>query len=171
MATIDATVGGASANSYVTEVEADAYWDKHFHNANWNARSSADKQTLCIMATRVLDYYVDWVGRKASDVQALRWPRYDVEDIDGYWIDGDEIPTFLKEATSELADHLASYNPAVAPDTLGFSKIKVDVLELVIDKMDRDSITVIPDSVAKMVEPYGQVKQLGGNMVVGLGRA
>lgn len=171
MATIDATVGGANSNSYVTEAEADAYWDANFHNDTWTALSSADKQTLCIMATRTLDDWIDWIGQKSDDDQALRWPRYGVVDRDGYTIDSDVLPQFLKNATSELANHLYTYNPSSSPDTQGFSRIKVDVLELVIDKADRDGETVIPDSVLAMVEYYGQVRERGGPSTVSLVRA
>lgn len=171
MATIDATVGGASSNSYITEVEGDTYWDSNYHNDAWNALSSADKTALAITATRVLDDWVDWVGSKATEAQALRWPRYGVTDRDGYLIASDIIPVWLKNATSELAAHLINYNPSAEPDTKGFSEIRVDVLMLKIDKADRDGITVIPDSVLAMIEPYGTVRERGGDTVVSLLRA
>jgi len=171
MATIDATVGGVSANSYITEAEGDTYWDANYYNTTWTALSSANKQTLSIMATRLLDYWVDWIGSKATSTQALRWPRYDVTDRDGYWVDGNVIPTFLKNASAELAGHLASYNPSSEPDTKGFSELRVGELMLKIDKDDRDSVTTIPDSVIAIIEGYGSLRSRNAGGVVKLKRA
>lgn len=171
MATIDATVGGTSANSYVTLAEADAYWADHYHSSAWDALADDDKNKLLIMATRNLDNWVIWEGSRSDEEQALRLPRYGMTDCDNYQIDGDVIPTNVKYATHELAAHLISFNPSAEPDTKGFSKIKVDVIELEIDKMDRDSVTVIPDTVSKLLECFGETRVRGGGMVVGLGRA
>jgi hypothetical protein len=170
-AAIDASVGGTSSNSYITETEGDTYWDANYHNSTWAALPSTGKISLLIMATRILDDWIDWAGTRSTEDQALRWPRAGVEDRDGYLLDSDIIPTFLKNATAELASHLVSYNPSSEPDTKGYSEIRVDVIALKIDKEDRDGITVIPDSVMAMVEAYGEIRKRGGDAVVNLLRA
>lgn len=171
MATIDATVGGTSSNSFMTLAEADAYWADNYHSTAWDALIDDDKNKLLIMATQTLDYWVDWIGHRATEDQALRWPRYDVQDLDGYTFDSDIIPNFLKDATAELASYFISYNPAAEPDTKGFSEIRVDVIALKIDKADRDGITSIPDYVLAIIEPYGTIRTRGGDSTVTLIRA
>jgi len=170
MATIDATIGGANSNSYVTHAYASSFWADSIYSANWDGYTADDQNKLLIMATRTLDDWYDWKGSKATDTQALRWPRYGVDDQDGYWIDSDALPVNLKDATVELAGYLANVNPSAEPDTKGFRRIKVDVLELEIDKADRDSTTAIPDSVMKMLDHLGAVKSRGGDASVKLVR-
>ena len=159
---LDATPGGENANSYVTLAQASAYHATHLYASAWTAASSATQETAVIMATRTLDDWVDWKGNKQDDDQALRWPRYGVEDRDGYDFEIDEIPVFLINATSELARTLIGGDVTAEPDTKGFSKLKVGSLELVVDKEDRDSTTVLPDTVKAMVEHYGRIRSRNG---------
>jgi len=158
MTTVNATVSHASANSYITLIEANAYWADHFYSETWDALQSGDKNTLIVMSTRLLDEWVDWKGIKSSDTQALRWPRYNTVDRDNYWIDGDVIPVEVKNATAELAGYLAKGDATAEPDTKGFSELKVGELQLKIDKSDRDNTTVIPDSVLAIISHYGVVR-------------
>jgi hypothetical protein len=54
--TLDATVGGATANSYLTVADADAYFDGHQFGATWRALADrCTKARLCITATRILN--------------------------------------------------------------------------------------------------------------------
>lgn len=170
MTTIDATVAGTNSNSYITLTEADAYWADHLYSTTWDALTDDNKNKALVMATRYLDDWVDWKGIKASDNQSLRWPRYDVVDRDNYWIDGDVIPPFLKDATAELAGYVAIADPTAEPDTKGFSELKVGELMLKIDKDDRDSTTAIPDSVKAIISHYGSIRDRTGPKIVKLVR-
>jgi len=171
MSTIDATIGGENSNSYVTHAYASSYWSDSIYSTNWDAYTADEQNKLLIMATRTLDDWYEWVGSKATEQQALRWPRYSATDQDGWWIDSDELPVNLMNATAELAGYLGGFNPNAEPDTKGFKKIKVDVIELEIDAKDRDSATAIPDSVMKMLDHLGEVKARGGGSSVSLSRA
>lgn len=156
--TLDATVAGASSNTYCTLAEANTYHDAHVHTDKWDTASDSTKNKALAMATRLLDDNFDWLGIKATDTQKLRWPRYDTYDKDGYFIDGDIIPQDLKDATSEYARHLISSDLTATPDTLGFKKIKVSEIELEIDSNDRDRVGVMPEVVRKMIDHLGRVK-------------
>ena len=173
--TLIATPGAEDANTYATKAEASAvggYLESRLFVTNWTNATAGDRNIALVQATRLLDDWFDWNGKIADSDQALRWPRYSVEDCDGVDIDSDIIPQFLIDATSELALHLLQSTDVLgAPDTLGYSRIKVDVLELEIDKSDRDSETVIPDSVTSMLECYGVVRSRGTGGVAQLIRA
>lgn len=101
--TIDATVGGASANSYETVAEAQAYFDTRLPLSGWDDADSQD--VLLIMATRVLNalaqpmktlvagnppYYrvrPQWLGAPATTTQRLAWPRTGLLDLNGNPLD------------------------------------------------------------------------------------
>ena len=90
--------GLATANSYATTAQADAYHVDILHGSAW--ASAADPEAALIMATRLLDEKVAWKGVKKTKEQALRWPRSYVYDADGYLVDNDIIPQWLINATS-----------------------------------------------------------------------
>jgi hypothetical protein len=146
MATIDATVGGATSNSYLTVAEADAYFDTRIALVPpWSA--AADPDAALIMATRVLDalaqpfktfvpgppgdpgYYRvrrQWTGAAATSTQRLAWPRTGMLTRNGYPIASTVIPQELKDATAELAGQLLAQdftlNNAVAQQ--GIASVK-----------------------------------------------
>ncbi len=169
VSSIDATSGGASSNSFATIAEITTYNDEHPDNTKWSGATTDVQKIAAITATRLLDEWVQWVGTKATAAQALRWPRYGVLDVDEYYIDGDVIPNFLKDATSELARIIAEEgNITKDPDTQGFKSLQAGSLKMEIDKADRDKIGVLPDSVLAIVEPYGTVRKRGGTGTVKL---
>jgi hypothetical protein len=94
---LDATVGGASANSYVTVSEANAFFSNRLDEAQWTAITDPDAALM--MGTANLDLY-DPVGNRASETQALKFPRYNVPKPDryGYYLPT-EIPQPIKNAT------------------------------------------------------------------------
>lgn len=95
-ATIDATVGGASANSYVSLAEALAYYETiHWFEATWTglADDTARTQRL-IEAARALEVY-DYTGGKVAETQALSFPRSTQDDTA-------IIPPEVKQAQLEV---------------------------------------------------------------------
>lgn len=160
---LDTTIAGENANSYASLAEASGYFAERLNSTVWTAAASATQEVALIHASRTLDEWVDWVGSRATDAQSLRWPRYGAEDRDGYVFDSDFIPEWLKNASAELAHYLMQEDRTAEPDTKGFSTLQVGSLKLVVDKTDRDSITVLPDTVIAMVEPYGEIRSRGGS--------
>lgn len=107
--TIVATVGGASSNSFVTEVEQIAYMATRLNAGAWTTVTGTDctepEKKAMIEATRDISRRT-WQGRPATTTQALAWPRWWVQNPDspvGFLYDTDEIPDRVKTATMELA--------------------------------------------------------------------
>lgn len=168
--------GVTNANAYVSVEEANVYNDHHPHGDKWVTFGTADKQRSIIMATRLLDDEVQWNGKPtfnlASSIsssnttaktQPLRYPRSGVTDQDGYTLDHNRIPTFLKNAASELARYLASTDRTAEPDTQGFGSVQLGSLTVDVDKFDQPPI--LPRSVIAIIKPYGTVRGGGVAMV------
>lgn len=105
---LDTTVGGASADSYGSLAEADAYFSARV-TGNWDGADSHKE-----MALRRATTYLDnigrgrWKGLRNTSAQALAWPRAGAYDEDGYPIATDTIPTALKRAQFEAAYLIAN---------------------------------------------------------------
>lgn len=103
---LDATPGGASANSYLTVVEADAYMDTRLFNDGWEDAESSTKASALMWGTRLLDAAFQWTGGAASETQALCWPRVGMLTRNGVTIDESTLPVDLKAACAEFARQL-----------------------------------------------------------------
>lgn len=104
---IDATVGGASANSYVTLAEAQAYMDARLNESTWESATTDTQNRALVEATRELQPLY-WQGTRADSTQALAWPRWFVINPDLPWAGtvyyaSTVIPQRVKDATCELA--------------------------------------------------------------------
>jgi hypothetical protein len=102
--TLVETVGSASANSFVSVAEADAYLEARLNSSAWTG-AEPKKQAL-IEATRDLCNET-YQGYRASATQALAWPRSDAPNPDGetdsVYFETTVIPQRVKDATCELA--------------------------------------------------------------------
>lgn len=168
---LDATVGGANANSYETVVEAQTYMDGRIAVAEWD---DADLQAaLLVMATRQMDvmfaqspnrilmrpanqsaYYLtarQWTGAPASDTQALAWPRTGMKDRLGRDIPSNVIPIELKNAVAEFAAQLAKADRTLDNDVIvqGLTSVKAGSVSL--SFKDAIEAQVIPDAVLNML--------------------
>ena len=103
---LDATVGGATANTFVTAAEMTTYLEGRLNASVWTA--AAAQEAALVEATRELTTQ-EWVGTTVTATQALAWPRQYAADPDapagGSQIDYSTsvIPTRVKNATCELA--------------------------------------------------------------------
>lgn len=146
---LDATVGGASANSYGTLAEADAYFDDRPDSADWDALGSAQEGWL-IAATDALER-LTYQGKPTTETQALAWPRYRVR-VDGYLLDDWEIPARLKSAQFMTALLLSEETDHVGNTGLeDFERLKVDVIEIVPRASAKAG--TLPDNVLREVAP------------------
>jgi hypothetical protein len=114
-AVIDATLGGASANSYVTLADADAYFETTPDSANWDDKTNDQKNRALISATRWIDA-LSFYGDRCSETQALKWPREDYK-VDGIELACTLIPVGIEIATYELARALANDTDAITGNT------------------------------------------------------
>lgn len=126
--------GKTDSNTYISLALADSYFSTQLRAETWTGATSDDRSRSLIMATQQLDNLVRWRGSKKTSTQARQWPRNYMTDYNGWAIPSDEIPVDVQEATCELAKALLTQDRTADPDVTGFKKIKVDVIELEVDK-------------------------------------
>lgn len=155
--TLDATIAGVSANSYATQAQADTYHEGRLFATAWTNAVTGNKDAALVWATRLLDNHFDWTAGKFTLTQALRWPRFGALDRDGHLIDANGLPVSLIEATAELARILIGSDRTLEAGTEGLKSLKVDVIKLEFDKLDR--LGTIPDEVYQMVAHLGVLRR------------
>lgn len=172
--------GLVDANSYESVAGADAFHETSLYGSVWMSMVLQEKKQALISATRILDEQVDWAGWATTLTQALRYPRSGVPSREalpgmsdavisyGYYLANNVIPTWLKNATAELAQSLKVADRSADLETINYSQISVGSISLTIDKTDRPN--VLPDRVIAMVQPYGAVQQSGSINLVRLVR-
>ena len=166
---LDATVAGASANSYLTQAEGTTFLeDSRLYVTDWTDASSDDKDRALIWATYILDRYMEWDGFKRTREQALRWPRSGAFDADGESINFDIIPELLKQGAADLALELLKEDRLVDPEILGLGIDKAKVGPLSIEVNDSEVKGYIPDYVLANLASLGS---LGGHASRGGGKS
>ena len=174
----------AGANSYASAADGDAYHDGHLYASKWTAATTAQKEAALVMATRLIDAYVQFNGRKATDSQALQWPRAGCPDVDAPsrglvlrflgsvtagCIDPTVVPAGVVAATCEEARLLLGGDLSVAPMGQGLKSSHVGDSVLVFDVLRPPP--VLGRVAAAMLGKFGVVLRDGGQFVVNLGRA
>ena len=114
-AAIDATLSGASANSYVTLAAANTYFETVPDSSTWTNKTDDQKNRALISATRWLDA-LSFYGDRCTTTQALKWPRENYT-VDGIDLACSLIPEGIKTATYELARALANDTDAITGST------------------------------------------------------
>ena len=158
---LDPTVGGADANSYVDVTEASAFFATRLNSEAWTEAGEASPPTqeaALITATRRLDQE-PWIWKRASTTQALRFPCTGQRDTDGTLVSTDEIPTWLKNATMELALAMLTEDLLVDTGLEGMRRVKIDVIEL--EPVVGDAAGDLPANVRR----YFPSSALGGSSV------
>lgn len=103
------TPGSATANTYATLIEADAYFATRLRSTFWTDATDPEKEAALREAARILDAIIEWTGSAVDDVQALMWPRNGMLTRRGFAIPtsgSTSIPSELKDAQCELAIRL-----------------------------------------------------------------
>ena len=146
MATIDATLAGATSNSYVTLAEATAIVNNLPFDEEWLNTSADDRTDALVVATRWLET-LTYQGTRCTTTQRLKWPRQDAE-CDGLTSVCTAIPYPIQEAEVILA-----YQYILAPGSFpGFGgaggdaapagtyvkRQKIDVLEIEYDQFNEN---------------------------------
>lgn len=150
---LDATVAGASANSYPTRAEADAYFADRLYSTDWTGATNGNKDASLMMATRYVDAAFDWTGSPTTTTQELAWPRTGMVDQNGNAIDSMTIPRLLKEVVYELAIALLRKDITVQ-DTVqarGITSIKagpvsIQFREVIFNILPPSVLMLIPES-------------------------
>lgn len=156
----------STANSYASVASGDSYHAGHLYATAWTQEPDARKEKALIWATRLLDEWFEWEGRKASENQAVQWPRHGARDRGGYVIDSDAIPVALRDATCELARLLLVEDRTAfaEADPRGFKRLKAGSLEMEINRADRKP--VLPQHVRMMLTPLGLPRAAGATKLV-----
>jgi len=153
--TLDATVGGPSANSYATVAEADTYVDERMDTADWDGASADDKARALIMASRRIDQE-SFEGVKADidpEDQALEWPREGADGPDGHVFDHNELPERLKQAAYELALVIVG-DSSFLDDTGLESFSEVSVGPLSVTPRHQQKGGELPETVKRLLDPF-----------------
>lgn len=131
---IVATVGSASANSFVTLAEAATYMESRLNGSTWDAASADNQNRALVEATRELSAR-QWVGDRVTASQALAWPRQWANDPDSPTTDyysTSVVPQRVKDAACELAFQFikaGSSDVAALDSTAGVTRKRIDVIE------------------------------------------
>ncbi len=160
---IDATVGGASANSYAALAFADGYFADTLEAHEWLSASPEERARALISATRKIDEEFRYYGTPYDTVtpQALKFPRNSDLDAQG----DPEIPDGIEYATCELALHLVRRHES--PDLVDRERLQ----EQGVRQLTMDGITEqygpgvwdnFPRRVRKLLRPF---IELGGRTV------
>jgi hypothetical protein len=113
-----------------------------------------------IQACQLLDTGFTWNGCFTDFYQRLAMPRIGLIDEDGRWFNQDVIPQRVKDAQYEMAlalcqkDRIAKQEPDLLGQ--GFSHVKVDVIEVDVDKTQ--VLPIVPDFVIHLLSIFGEPK-------------
>lgn len=158
MATLDSTVGGAAANSWVSVQEADTYLlEERLGAKAWD--EVEDKPAALIWATRILDRYT-YSGERTSTDQALSWPRRGATYTDGRTIADDEIPGELIRAVCDLAFWLTQDDRTAVPGGEDLEELEAGPVKLKF--RDRDGAGGLYDQVPQHITAPLSVLMPGG---------
>ena len=166
--TIDATAGGASANSYLTLSDAQDIVDGMVEDADvtaWASATTDQKNRALYTATQRLDRE-RFLGARATDTQALQWPRTGVRKPDTYvntyasgfpfrisedYFTDEEIPDQVKRAQVVLAVYLNNNKDGIGLSGLeDFKNVQIGSLNVTPDKTG----AVGADRVPPLLERY-----------------
>lgn len=173
MPPLDATVGGASANSYVTVDEATAWLRTRLYTETWDLTDATSQAQALMWATALLDAQVVWWGSPTTLTQALAWPQTGQHDLFGRLVPATVLPDFLQRATAIYALLLLEdTSQAVGTvDTGTIKSRKVGDMQITYhDPQQAASETRpvsdgIPAEVRALLRPYAQ---MSGSMTVRL---
>ena len=146
--TIDATAGGASANSYITLAEADTFVEAMISSSDvskWTTGNDDSRNRALTAAAQRLDRE-RFLGARATDTQALQWPRTGVRKPDTYvntyatgfpfrisddYYTDTEIPDQVKRAQIEMAVYLKNNVDGISLGGLeDFKNVKIGSLDV-----------------------------------------
>lgn len=156
---LDSTIGGASANSYISRADADTFFEARYNDGGWSTLSDANKERALVAATRLIDR-LSFIADRATATQRLEWPRLYVrkasrnytETGDNLYYDDDELPQQLKDAVCELATLLAAGTYSETPGRK-VRRWKSDDQEFEYES-DGRAAGAVPDAVMQLLSPF-----------------
>ena len=141
--------GKVDANAYANAADGDAYHDGHLYASAWTVATTGNKEKALVFATRLIDSQFQFGGSRASETQALQWPRVNCPDPDkaatrvrvSLWLAdacvvSSVVPTAVVQATCELARELLLVDRTAAPAGQGLKYQNVGPNQTGYDKSD-----------------------------------
>jgi len=95
--------GLSNANALITVVEADQIMENYGASTIWSAADNDAKENAIREATRFINIGYQWKGYRVYSTQALQWPRGEVYDDEGNYVENNIVPEKVKEACAYLA--------------------------------------------------------------------
>ena len=137
--------GRADANAYADAADGDAYHDGHLYATAWTGAGAGQKDAALVMASRLIDGQFQFDGAKASEGQALQWPRAGCHDPDadgwnGGTVADNTVPKAVIEATCEMARELLIVDRTTAPAGEGLKYYNDGSVQTGYDKGDKRPI-------------------------------
>lgn len=147
--------GKVDANAYANAVDGDAYHEGHLYATAWTAAPTASKEAALVMATRLIDSQYQFGGSRASETQALQWPREDCLDPDaaGDSVPGEVVPKAVAYATCEMAREFLIADRTAAPAGEGLKYQNSGTTQTGYDK--KDTRPVISHVAQAMLAKFG----------------
>ena len=160
--TINATAGDANANSYITLTDANTLVEAMISSADvqkWTTGNTDSRHRALAAATQRLDRE-RFLGARATDTQALQWPRTGVRKPDTYvntyatgfpfrisedYFTDTEIPDQVKRAQVELAVYLHNNVEGIGLSGLeDYKNVKIGSLDVTPDKTGATGADRVP---------------------------
>jgi len=161
--------GKSNAESYISVSDCETYLTNRGMTNFTGLATTPLKEAALRRAMRWIEFNfrTQWRGRRAHEGQALAWPRYGVNDQDGWRISHEEIPQALKDATCEAAEREADEAGSLSPDLERGGATKEESSQVGPIKetkvyFDRASNTKRFPIVEAMLEPF--VQDMGGSV-------
>lgn len=79
---LNAGVIDLAGNTYLTLVDADAYFDSRVNGGGWSGYTSDDKSRALITGAQSLDASRRWIGGLVREDQPLQWPRVAIRPME-----------------------------------------------------------------------------------------
>lgn len=154
-----ATVGSASANSYVTLAEANTYFGDRLNVSDWDDAGtvSPPTQEAALITAALRLEQETYRGYRHTTTQALAWPRSGVV-VDGVLVATGTIPTAIKRAQMKLALAMLAEDLLVDSGLEPFARVRVGPLEV---EMRGKLAGALPADVRRELRPvlYGSPLQ------------
>jgi hypothetical protein len=166
--------GLENANSYCSVADGNTYHYGHLYADQWTSKPIEQKERALVMATRSVDYNMQWNGYRANQYQSLGWPRACVIDYDawagytvgigvalinfGPYIPSNVVPQRVKDATCEMARQLLISDRTQEDSSMGLHALGIGAGAITMSFDPSDRRQVLTDVIRSYLEPYGTVR-------------
>ena len=141
--------GHVDANAYANAADGDAYHEGHLYASAWTAAATGSKEAALVFATRLIDSQFQFGGSRATETQALQWPRVNCFDPDkppasvlsvlllaSPFVSASIVPKAVRDATCEMARELLIADRTASPAGEGLKYQNVGSTQTGYDKGD-----------------------------------